>query len=281
MAVTTPRSAAAPDTFWTRLSPVARHGLCLGLLLAIAIGFYSPVLTDGLTIRGGDVVSWRANAEALLDYQEETGERALWAPNVFSGMPAFLINYKPAVPQFDTIMRVVRQAAWPIGHTFLLMAGAYLLLVYLRRDSLAGLLTAVAFGFTTYIPIILGAGHQTKFVALAYAPFVVLAFVYALRTPTVVSSLLFAAALALQLRARHPQITYYVMMVLFVWWLVEVVQAFRENRTTALAQSTGWLALGTGLGLLMVAQPYLATYEYKEFSTRAAQAVSGDRKSVV
>ena len=275
MAVTTPRSAAAPDTFWTRLSPVARHGLCLGLLLAIAIGFYSPVLTDGLTIRGGDVVSWRANAEALLDYQEETGERALWAPNVFSGMPAFLINYKPAVPQFDTIMRVVRQAAWPIGHTFLLMAGAYLLLVYLRRDSLAGLLTAVAFGFTTYIPIILGAGHQTKFVALAYAPFVVLAFVYALRTPTVVSSLLFAAALALQLRARHPQITYYVMMVLFVWWLVEVVQAFRENRTTALAQSTGWLALGTGLGLLMVAQPYLATYEYKEFSTRAAQAVSG------
>ena len=275
MAVTTPRSAAAPDTFWTRLSAPARHGLCLLVLLAVAVGFYAPVLTDGLTIRGGDVISWRANAEALLEYQEETGEQALWAPNVFSGMPAFLINYKPVVPQADVLLRVLRDVMWPIEHVFLMMAGAYLLVVYVRRDSLAGLLAGVAFGFTTYIPIILGAGHQTKFVALAYAPYVIVAFVYALRTPRLLSGLLFAAALALQLRARHPQITYYVMMVLFVWWIVEVVQAVRENRTPALAQSTGWLALGTGLALLMVAQPYLATFQYKDFSTRAAAAAAG------
>lgn len=262
------------DTFWTRLSPTARHAVCLGLLFLIAAAFYSPALFEGKTIRGGDVVSWRANANALIEYQEETGERALWAPNVFSGMPAFLINYKLVVPQLDTLVNAARSVMWPVEHIFLLMAGMYLLVVYLRRDSLAGLVAAVGFGFTTYIPIILAAGHQTKFVALAYAPLVIAAFVYALRNPSLLAGLLFAAALALELRAKHPQITYYVMMVLLIWWIVEVVRAVRNEETTLLAKSTGWLALGTVLALLMVAQPYLATYQYKEFSTRASEAVT-------
>jgi hypothetical protein len=246
----------------------------LGLLLLVAAAFYSPVWLEGKTIHGGDVVSWRANAEALIEYQEQTGERALWAPNVFSGMPAYLINYGIVVPQLDTLVNSLRGALWPIEHVFLLMAGVYFLIVYLRRDSLAGLLGAVGFGFTTYIPILLAAGHQTKFVALAYAPFVVLAFVYALRNPSLLAGLLFAAALSLQLRAKHPQITYYVMMVLFIWWIVELIGAVREDAATPFAKSTGWLALGTGLALLMVAQPYLATYQYKQFSTRASEAAT-------
>jgi hypothetical protein len=258
------------------LSPTARHGACLGLLFLVAAAFYAPVLLEGKTIHGGDVVSWRANAEALIEYQEQTGERALWAPNVFSGMPAYLINYGIVVPQLDTVVNALRSVMWPIQHVFLLMAGVYFLMVYLRRDSWAGLVAAVGFGFTTYIPIILGAGHQTKFVALSFAPFLLLAFVYTLRNPSVLGGLLFAGALSMELRAKHPQITYYVMMVLFVWWIVELVGAVRDDKTVPFAKATGWLAGGTGLGLLMVAQPYLATYQYKEFSTRAAEAAAGE-----
>jgi len=268
-----PRTQSA-DTWWARLSPSKRHAACLGVLLLVVAAFYAPVLLEGKTIHGGDVVSWRANAEALIEHQEQTGERALWAPNVFSGMPAFLINYGIVVPQLDTLVNDLRGALWPIEHVFLLMAGVYFLVVYLRRDSLAGLLAAVGFGFTTYMPIILGAGHQTKFVALSFAPFVVLAFAYTLRNPSLLGGLLFAGALSLELRAKHPQITYYVMMVLFVWWIVELVGAVRDGETVPLAKSTGWLAGGTVLGLLMVAQPYLATYQYKQFSTRAAEVAT-------
>ena len=269
-----PRTQHA-DTWWAQLSPTARHGACLGLLLLVAAAFYAPVLLDGKTIHGGDVVSWRANAEALIEHQKQTGERVLWAPNVFSGMPAFLINYKLVVPQLDTVVNALRGAMWPIEHVFLLMAGVYVLMVYLRRDAWAGLVAAVGFGFTTYLPIILGAGHQTKFVALSFAPFLLLAFAYTLRNPSLLGGLLFAGALSLKLRAKHPQITYYVMMVLFVWWIVELVGAVRDDTTGPFAKATGWLAGGTGLGLLMVAQPYLATYQYKQFSTRAAEAAAG------
>ncbi|NBB75272.1 MAG: YfhO family protein [Bacteroidetes bacterium] len=270
--------AGAHDTFWDRLSTPARHGLCLALLLVLSLSFFAPIHFGGQQIHGGDVVSWRANAEAMLEYERETGDYALWAPNVFSGMPGYLIQYPKAVPQLDTVFNALRGFAWPTSHFFLLLAGAYFLVVYLTRNSLAGLLSAAAFGMTTYIPILLKAGHQTKFVALAFAPYVILAFVYAMRNPSLMASLLFGGTLALQLRAQHPQITYYVMMVIGIWWVVELVGAMRNDRSARLpkiGKSTGWLALGTVLALLMVAQPYLATYEYKAYTIRGAAVEGG------
>lgn len=270
--------AGAHDTFWDRLSPQARHGLALALLFVLSLSFFAPLHFGGQQIHGNDVVSWRANAEAMLQYEEDTGERALWAPNVFSGMPGYLIHYPKVVPQLDTLVNLLRGFLWPTSHLFVLLAGAYFLVVYLTRNAFAGLLSAAAFGMTTYIPIILKAGHQTKFIALAFAPYVILAFVYALRKPSLVAALLFGGSLALQLRAKHPQIVYYVMVVIGIWWLVELVGALRNDRSVRLpklGKATGWLALGAVLALLMVAQPYLAMYEYKAYSVRGGALDAG------
>jgi hypothetical protein len=263
------------DRLWAQWSPQMRHAVSIGLLLVVAVAFYSPVLFSGKAIHGSDTVSWRANAEPLIEYQERTGEQALWTPNTFGGMPAFLINYKTKVPQADTLVNTVRSVAWPLGHVFVLLAGVYLLVFYLTRNHLSGLLSAVAFGFTTYLPIILSVGHNTKFVALAYAPYILLAFVYTLRRPSLLGGLVFAAALALGLRAKHPQITYYALMVALVWWGVTLGRAWRHDDLVPFAQSTGWLGLGTALALLMVAQPYLAIYQYKQFSVRGAEVAAG------
>lgn len=257
---------------WTRRSPLSRHAICLGILLIVGLAFYSPLVFEGNSFQGTDNITFRANAQVTIEHHEETGEWARWAPNVFSGMP--YINYKTAVTQLDDLVSAARSVAWPVGHLFVLMAGVYLLVFYLTRNSLSGLLSGMAFGFTTYIPIIIAVGHNTKFVALAYAPFVLLAFAYTLRNPSLLGGLLFAGGLALQLRAKHPQIVFYVGMVLALWWLVEVIGAVREDRVPQLAASTGWLTLGTVLGLAMAAQPYLARYQHKEFSVRGAAAAA-------
>jgi len=267
-----PRAAHA-DTVWTRLSPGARHGVCLGLFLILALSFYSPVVFEDNSFQGGDNTTFRANAQVTIEHHEKTGEWPRWAPNVFSGMP--YINYKTAVTQLDDLVGMARSVAWPVGHLFVLMVGVYFLVFYLTRNQLSGLLSGVAFGFTTYIPIIIAVGHNTKFIALAYAPYVLLTFAYTLRNPSLLGSLLFAGTLALQLRAKHPQIVFYVGMVLALWWLVEVIGAVREDRVPELATSTGWLGLGTVLGLCMAAQPYLARYEHKQFSVRGAAAAAG------
>ncbi|MFB6279763.1 MAG: hypothetical protein ABEK75_09685 [Salinibacter sp.] len=269
----TPRTAQA-DTFWTRLSPTTRHAACLGILLVVALAFYAPAVFEGKSIQGTDNITFKANAQVTVEHHQKTGEWPRWAPNVFGGMP--YINEKISVPQLDTLVNVVRGALWPVSHLFVLMTGMYLLVFYVTRTHLSGLLSGLAFGFTTYIPIIIGVGHGTKFVALAYAPYVLLGFVYTLRNPSLLGGLLFAGALALQLRANHPQIVFYTGMVLLLWWIVEVIGAVRDDRVSELATSTGWLALGTVLSLAMAAEPYLARYQYKQYSVRgAAAAVTG------
>jgi len=256
------------ETWWTQSSPTVRHAFCLGALLVVTLAFFSPVLFGGQEIQGTDIVSYRANAEAMIEYEERTGEEALWAPNVFGGMPAFMIGYDVVVPQADALVNALRSVAFPASHFFVLLVGVYLLVFYLTRNHFSGLLSSIAFGLTTYLPIILAVGHNTKFVAIAFAPYVLLAFVYTLRTPSLLGGLLFAGVLALNLRAKHPQITYYVLMLALVWWIVEAVLAWQDDEVTPFAKSTGWLAMGTGLALLMVAQPYLPLYEYKQYTVR-------------
>ena len=243
------------DSLWARYSPTTRHGFCLGLLLVVTLLFFSPVLFGGQAIQGTDAVSYRANAEAMVEYEERTGQEALWAPNVFGGMPAFMIGYDVAVPQLDTVVNTLRPVAFPASHFFVLLVGMYLLVFYLTRNHFSGLLSA-----------------------LAYAPYVLLAFVYTLRNPSLLGGLLFAGALALDLRAKHPQITYYVLMLALVWWIVEAVQAWKRDEVAPFAKSTGWLALGTGLALLMVAQPYLAIYQYKQFRPLDSGVFEGNNR---
>ena len=252
-----------------------RHGLAMLVFLVLSVSFYAPVHFDGKGIHGTDIVKWRGMAEAMIEYEEESGEDALWAPNAFGGMPGYLINYGSEIPQADTVINALRPYAWPSTHMFLMMVGAYVLAFYLTRNVFAGLFAGVAYGLTTYMPIIMAAGHQTKFVALAFAPFILLAVAYTFRNPGPLGGLAFAIVLSAQLRAQHPQITYYVLMLAFVWWIVEVVAAVRRDDWKPLAKSTGWLALGTILSLLMVLQPYWPTWEYKQFSVRGAASGTG------
>ena len=268
------RREAAPSR-WDRLSGWTQHAICLGALLILAFGFFAPVHFSGKSLIASDNIQWRSMAESVFEHNEQTGDETLWAPNGFAGMPAYMIKYADVVPQLDDIAQALRPYIWPTSHFIFLLLGTYLLIVLLTRNKLAGILAAAAYGLTTYIPIILVTGHNTKFIALSFAPWLALAFAYALRRPGLLSGLLFAAALAMNLRANHVQMTYYMTFLLGVWWVVEGVMAYRKKEVSSFGASTGWLALGSVLGLLMVAQPYLINWEYKAFTIRGAGGAGG------
>lgn len=261
-----------------RLPHVAQHAVCIGFLLIVAVGFFWPTTFGGKTFAGGDTVQWRATAQAMMDYEAETGDAALWAPNVFGGMPGYLVSYPTRVPGADTVVSSLRGLGlWPVAHFFVLLVGTYLLVVYLTRTKLPGVVAAVGYGLSTYLPIILTAGHNTKYVALAFAPWLLLGFAALIRREpgtkrmkSAFLTLLFAIAAATSLRAGHVQITYYVVVVAAVWWVAEGVSAFRHKTLQTFAFSTGLLVAGAALALGLVAQPYLAQWEFKPFTTRGA-----------
>ena len=269
---------AREATWWEGLPAGARHGLCVAFLALVAVAFFWPTTFGGRTLAGGDTIQWRATAEAMIQYEEQTGDDADWSPNVFGGMPGTLIQGGSGVPGADSVANGLRRLGlWPVAHFLVLLLGTYLLVVYLTRSELAGVVGAVAFGLSTYLPIILVAGHNSKFIALAYAPWLLLAFGALVRrgpeTPKLMSALLtllFAVAASVNLRAGHVQITYYVVVVAAVWWVAEGVASVREGRGATFAVSTALLVVGSAVGLALVADPYLAQWEYKAFTTRSA-----------
>jgi hypothetical protein len=196
-------------------------------------------------------------------------------------MPGFIIAYGPEVVQADVVVRALRRVAYPTFKFLLLVVGVYVLTFLLTSQSLPALVAAVAAGLTTYIPIILEAGHNSKFVAVSWVPWVILVFLLVLRRPGILSGFTFAAVLALALRAGHVQIIYNLFFLLAVWWVAVGAGAFKDRNARPFLMSTLWLAAGGILALLMVAQPYLSQYEYKSFSTRGGAAVPVDPQADV
>ena len=259
-------------SWWTSQSPIIQHVLCFLALIAVAIYFCWAPLFSGMSLVGGDVIQWRGVAESMMEHREKTEEEPLWATNVFAGMPGYIISPSPLVPQIDEIPRALRKITWPFSHVIVMLIGAYMLVWYLTKDSLSSLLAACAYSLTTYLPVILVAGHNSKFVSLAFAPWLLLTFAYAIRKPNILASLLFTIALAVNLRAGHVQITYYSTVLILIWWVVLFFQARQRKNVSDFLRSTGLLALGCLLALLMVAEFSWPKLEYKEYSIRGTSA---------
>lgn len=258
-----------------KLSDARQHVLNLTFLFLTAVLFFAPIHFSGKSLIAGDTVQWRGMAQSMIEYEETTGRAALWAGHAFSGMPGYMISPELTVPQVDDIMRWVRGWLWPSSHMFLLFAGTYLLGWYLTRESLAGVLAAVCYGLTTYIPVILMAGHNSKFIALAWLPWLLLAFVHVLRRPGLTAALLFAVAVGVNLRAGHVQITYYAVFGAIIWWVFEMARTWKADGWKPALTVNAWLILGSVLGLAMVAEPYLSHAEFAAYTIRGAASGGG------
>lgn len=266
--------------WWEDLSPRVRHALCLALLFVVGLAFTAPALFSGRHLGSGDAVTWRMMAQPMLDaYNASCAagscEEPLWNTNAFSGMPGYMVTMIHLVPGADTVLNVLRKVMWPFSHWFVLFAGVYALVYYLTRQRGAAVLSAIAFGLTAYLPLIVVTGHNTKFIALCFVPWVLLAFIHALRKPTLVAGLLFAVALGLNVRANHPQITYYVLWTMLVWWIAEVVYAVRRGEGKRVGLGTAMLVLGGVLGAGAAAHPMLLNFEFKNYTLRDTSGTQG------
>jgi hypothetical protein len=100
--------------------------------------------------------------------------------------------------------------------------GGFLLMLAFGMNVWLSFLGAVAMTFCAYNMQIIQVGHNAKMVAIAFMPWVLAAVVYAYRTCALWGGVLFALALRFQIKANHPQITYYLAMIIFgyaIWQL--------------------------------------------------------------
>src|SRR5690606_5134523 len=80
--------------------------------------------------------------------------------------------------------------------------------------------------------------------------------------------LLTALFMGLELSANHPQMTYYLFLVMLVYFIFELVQAIKTKELKSFAISTGLLVGACLIGLGLNSTRLLSTYEFSQETIR-------------
>ena len=181
--------------------------IAIVLFFVLAVIYCAPQMSGEVLIQH-DVQQYDGMTKDILDNREATGEDAQWTGGMFGGMPAFLINVQyPSQAVKGTIGKVVKIIDTPASFLFFAMTAMWLAMLLFGLSPWVGLVAALAYGFSTYFLLIIGAGHITKMWALVYAPLMMAGAYYTLRRNVWVGGALTALFTSLEIGANHPQIT--------------------------------------------------------------------------
>ncbi|MEO9885910.1 MAG: YfhO family protein [Balneola sp.] len=263
------------EGFFYNLSEVKQHIIALAVLFLVPFILFTATTIGGKEFQRHDITQWRAGAESVIEYREEYGKEPLWVENMYMGMPAYVVSVKKSVPHIDYISRFFNKI-YPAFPYWIMLTGMYFLLIIMGFRPLTAVFGSLIFSLTTYFPIIIGAGHTSKFVALAFAPWVLAGYWKLTRSKNrLLGLLVFTVAMALEVRAGHPQITYYFMYLLGILWVSDSWIQIKEKSYSNFAIITGLLLVGGVIGVLGHAQNFLTLQEYSAFSIRGGSALDG------
>ena len=202
------------------------------------------------------------------DFRAEYNTEPYWTNSSFGGMPTYQLgaNYpNDFIGKLDDMLRFLPR---PADYLFLYFLSFYALLLVFRVNPLKAFFGALAFGFSTYLIIILGVGHNAKAHAIAYMPLVVAGFILVFRKKYLHGGILTMLAVALEINANHFQMTYYLLLFLLVFSIYFLYRLFEEKDLKSLPKIFITFAVAVILAVGANATNLLATKEYADFSTR-------------
>ena len=233
----------------------------------ISLLYFYPVM-QGKKIYQSDIAQYTGMAKEQNDFRKETGDEPYWTNSAFGGMPTYQLgaNYPHNyIKQLDNLIRFLPR---PADYLFLYFIGFFILLKALKVDHLKAFIGALAFGFSTYMIVILGVGHNAKAHAIAYMPMVVAGVIMVYQKRYIAGGLLTMIAVAFEINANHFQMTYYLLFLLLIIGIYFIIQYIRNKDYKSIGITSGVFALAAVLAIGANATNLMATSEYADFSMR-------------
>ena len=250
-----------------RLERIYPHAIAVFGFILISLLYFYPVL-QGKKIAQSDIAQYTGMAKEQNDFRATENAEPYWTNSAFGGMPTYQLgaNYPHEyINKFDAALRFLPR---PADYLFLYFLGFYVLLLVLKADPLKAFIGALAFGFSTYLIIILGVGHNAKAHAIAYMPLVVAGVLLVFQRRFLVGGLLTMIAAALELNANHFQMTYYLLFLILIIAFYYIYNYTKEKDFKTLFYSLGVFAIAGILAIGTNATNLMATAEYAKYSTR-------------
>ena len=255
-------------------SNIFKNKQFLGILFAIiafaaiTLIYFSPIL-EGKRIKQHDIEMYKGMAQEINEFREETGEQSLWTNSMFGGMPAWNIG----VQQHSNLITYVQKVIGlgfpsPIASVFISMLGFFILLLVLECKVWISFIGAIAYGFTSYLFIVMGAGHNSKAFAMSYMAPIIAGILITYKGKYLWGAALTAIFLALEIRASHIQITYYLFMVVLIMVIAEFIETIKTKKYLEFFKASGILAVVAILAVMTSTITLYTNYEFGKETMR-------------
>ena len=234
----------------------------------VSLAYFSPVL-EGKKLFQNDIAHFMGMSKEVKEFRAEHNQEPYWTNRAFGGMPTYQLStyyQNDYIKKFDSFLRLLPR---PADYLFLYFLGFFILLMVLKIDWKLAIIGSLAFGFSTYLIIILGVGHNAKAHAIAYMPMVLAGILLVFQNKYLLGFILTALAMALEINASHPQMTYYLLFMILIFGIVYLIDSFKENKLPDYFTKIGILLVAVLLAVGVNSTSLMATKEYADYSTRS------------
>lgn len=251
------------------------------VVLFVALAYaYAPDVLSGKVVNQSDITGWRGMAKQTLDYNKANpSDPTLWSDSMFGGMPTYSFAADWKGDWTEPVYKALFWGKRPPSYLIIALLGAFLMFLAFGVDVWLAIIGALALAFCSYNMQIIQVGHNTKMIAIAFMPWVVAALMYGYRKNAFLGAVFFAFAMSFEIKANHPQISYYLAFIVLALIIAELVQAVKEKAFMPFFKRSCILLVGGLLGIAVNANNLVTLTDYSKYTMRGgselAQAKSG------
>ena len=251
--------------------------IAIAIFVLASIVYFHPVL-DGKKLYQSDITQFTGMVKDINDFRADNNTEPYWTGGSFSGMPAYQISAYYPNDFVRIIDKTLRFLPRPADYTFLYFLSFFVLMMALKVNWRLAILGSLAFGFSTYLIIIFGAGHNAKAHAIAYMPMVLAGVVWVFQKRYILGFITTGLAMALEIYTNHPQMTYYLGFCLLILGIIELIYAIRLKTLSVFMKQGIIIIAAVLLGIAANSPRLMAMKEYADFSTRGKSELTIDPK---
>ena len=250
--------------------------------LVLSYGFV-PDLLSGKIVNQSDISGYVGMSQEQTQWdREHPDDPALWTGAMFSGMPTAPIHITTKGDLTKPVYSLLTAGKRPASYLFVSLLGAFLMMLAFGAGPVAAIGGAIAVTFCSYNMQIIQVGHNTKMQALAFLPWALAAFVLTYRKAVeeglparrrwlwmLAGAAAFGLGVSLQVKANHPQISYYLAIMLVLYAIVLLVSLAVRRKPLKYFWLASALMLVMGVvGIGANASKLMPTAEYTPWSMR-------------
>ncbi len=248
--------------------------LILVAFIVAAIIYCYPEL-EGKKIVATDSLQPRAAVEDGIRYHEETGDYTWWNSSMFSGMP----NYQIGGGGGMLSSKILYPFIWffRLGHRYVIpilifyFIAFFVLMRTFKIDKWISLAGAFATAFSSYFFIVIAASHNGKCSTIAWTTLVIVGFILVFRKQYGWGALFIMFFMAMGFTV-HPQMAYYLCMLMGVLYCAELYVHIKEKRYKDLLIGTGIFAGAFLVGLGLNGASVFSNQEYVKETMRGGHS---------